>query len=363
MPKMNPEVASREKPLIIPIFIMNRGCAGRCVFCNEKIAAGNFTPNVTKSFFDHEVSSYLAWSKNKHQTVEIAFYGGSFTGLPLAHQEQFLDWAQAYRRMGKIQSIRISTRPDDIDANRLEYLKTRGVGAVELGAQSFNDEVLRLSGRGHDASATVYAMKLLKSYEFQTGLHLMAGLPGDTSESFMKSLDQTVLLHPDTVRIHPVLVFADTPLADQYHVGRYHPLSLQDAVSLCFLAWETLSPSGIRIIRFGLQITPEMNRDGAIVTGPIHPAFGSLVYSDIFLACTRKLLADLPRQIKELRFAVHQRDVSNFRGYKNKNMEAIKKLYPKAHIIVDSNNREFQGRIAVQCQTGETRTMNIPGIS
>lgn len=356
------DISPREKPLVIPIFIMNSGCPEQCIFCNQKIAAGNFAPRVTKSFFDAEVASYLQWNKDKLREVEIAFYGGNFTGLSPEDQQRLLDWAGAYLRKGQIKSIRISTRPDYVNNDQLEYLKARGVGAIELGAQSFNDEALKNAGRGHDAQATIRAVELIKARGFKTGLHLMAGLPGDSRESFLMSLEQTVELKPDTVRIHPVLVFADTPLADEYHLGRYHPLSLQEAVFWCLLSWETLVPAGIRIIRFGLQLTPEMNQEGAVVAGPIHPAFGSLVYSAVYYSCTLKLLADIPKQAGELRFTIHQRDLSNFRGYKNRNIELIKKLYPDAHIIVESAHPGIQGQITLYIETGETFCLTIPGI-
>src|SRR5659263_576347 len=85
-----PECGQSAKPLIIPIFIMNSGCPQHCIFCNEKIAAGNYAPEVIKSFFDGEVASYLRWNKDKMRRVEIAFYGGSFTGLEPEYQKRLL---------------------------------------------------------------------------------------------------------------------------------------------------------------------------------------------------------------------------------------------------------------------------------
>jgi histone acetyltransferase (RNA polymerase elongator complex component) len=357
------DASHREKPLIIPIFIMNSGCPRRCIFCNEKITAGNFAPEVTKSFFDAEVASYLRWNKDKLRTVEIAFYGGSFTGISPAYQKRLLKWAGVYLSRGQAQTIRISTRPDDLDEDQLKVLKSAGVGTIELGAQSFNDKALTFSGRGHDAATTIRAVKMIKAHGFKTGLHLMAGLPGESREDFLRSLEQTIDLRPDTARIHPVIVFADTPLADLYRSGQYQPLSLHEAVFWCLIAWEKLAPAGIRIIRFGLQLTPEMNQPGAVISGPIHPAFGSLVHSAVYYSCTLKLLADIPKQVKELRFLIDHRDQSDFRGHKNRNMEAIKKLYPDAHIIVESVHPGIQGQITLNIETGETFSLIIPGIS
>jgi len=351
-----------EKPLIIPIFIMNGGCPQHCIFCNEKIAAGNFALEVTKSIFDAEVASYLRWNKDKLRRVEIAFYGGSFTGLTPDYQKRLLSWANASIQKGQVESIRISTRPDYIDDDQLIFLHAAGVRTVEIGAQSFNDEVLRFARRGHDAQATVRAMKLLKAHGFKTGLHLMAGLPHDTKESFRETLARTVELRPDTARIHPVLVFKDTPLADEFREGRYQPLGLDEAVDWCRLAWETLAPAGIRIIRFGLQMTPEMSKEGAVLAGPLHPSFGSLVYSAIFYSATLKLLGDIPKHTRTLHFCVAKRDLSHFRGLSNQNAEAIKTLYPDAQIVIDSVHEVLPGHISLSIETGESFSLDIPGL-
>lgn len=352
----------RQKPLIIPIFIMNRGCPNRCIFCNQKIAAGSFDPEITKAFFDAEVASYLQWNKDKLRTVEIAFYGGSFTGLSHDYQQKLLSWAHAYIHKGKVESIRISTRPDYIDEARLKFLHEWGVRTVEVGAQSFNDDVLKKARRGHDAEAINRAIRLLKSHGFKTGLHLMAGLPGDSRESFMHSLEKTVELKPDTARIHPVLVLADTDLACEFKEGRYEPLSLSEAVFRCLLAWEMLSPAGIRIIRFGLQTTPEMNKEGAVLAGPVHPSFGSLVYSAVYHSCTVKLLSRISNPGGKLHFSVNQREMSHFRGYKGRNLDAIKKLYPEAVVVVDSDPAGTPGRISLMTETADVFFLDIPGI-
>jgi histone acetyltransferase (RNA polymerase elongator complex component) len=360
--KRAPEVHQPGTPLIIPIFIMNGGCPQHCIFCNEKIAAGNFASEVIKSFFDTEVASYLRWNKDKLRRVEIAFYGGSFTGLTPDYQKRLLSWANTYIQKGQVESIRISTRPDYIDDDQLIFLHACGVRTIEIGAQSFNDEVLRFARRGHDAQATVRAIKMLKAHGFQTGLHLMAGLPCDTRDCFMESLVCTAELRPDTARIHPVLVFQDTPLADEFRAGRYQPLDLAEAIEWCRLAWETLTPAGIRIIRFGLQMTPEMSKEGAVLAGPLHPSFGSLVYSAIFYAATLKMLSDIPKHTRELRFQVADHDLSNFRGLGNKNAEAIKKLYPDARIVIDSVREGLPGHLSLNIETGESFSLDIPGL-
>jgi len=359
---MESDIHRQEKPLIIPIFIMNGGCPRQCIFCNEKIAAGNFAPEISKSFFEAEVNSYLRWNKDKTRRVEIAFYGGSFTGLPPDDQRRLLSWADVYIKKGLVGSIRISTRPDFINDDQLHLLHACGVRTVEIGVQSMNDEVLRKACRGHDAEAAVHAMKLLRAHGFQTGVHLMAGLPDDTQDSFLETLARVIELRPDTARIHPVLVFQHTPLAEEFKKGHYQPLGLDEAVEWCRLAWETLTPAGIRIIRFGLHVTPDMAREGSVLAGPLHPAFGSLVYSAIFYSAALRLLRVIPKQARRLHFCTSSRALSNFRGERNRNINAIKKLYPNAQIVIDSIIEGDPGRLSLVTDTGESLSLDIPGI-
>jgi histone acetyltransferase (RNA polymerase elongator complex component) len=354
---------SHSNPLIIPIFIMNSGCPHRCIFCNQKITAGNFPPKITKEFFDSEVESYLIWNKDKSRKVEIAFYGGSFTGVDPAYQEELLSWAYSFIQNGLVNSIRISTRPDYISENNLPLLKKYEVTTIEIGAQSFIDKVLQFAQRGHDSASIVKAMTILKDHGFQTGLHLMAGLPKDTKGGFIYSLDKTIELKPDTVRIHPVVVFGGTALAEEFLKGEYNPPELSEAVELCRLAWEKLSAADIRIIRMGVQLTREMAKDGAVLAGPVHPALGSLVLSSIFYDHTMNLLDKISPDTKEIRFSLSERDMSNFRGLNNMNISAIKKLYPRTNLIVESNIGQRRGVISIVTNSGESFTLNIPGIN
>lgn len=362
MKKTNHESNSNNNPLIIPIFIMNSGCPHSCIFCNQKITAGNFPRKITKEFFDAEVNSYLSWNKEKSRKAEIAFYGGSFTGIDSVYQEELLSWAYSFIQRGIVTSIRISTRPDYIEENNLPVLNKYGVTTVEIGAQSFIDEVLRFAQRGHNADAIVKALTILKHNGFRTGLHLMAGLPKDTKEGFIYSLNKTIELKPDTVRIHPVIVLSGTLLAEEFQKGKYRPLELSEAVELCRIAWKKLSMAGIRVIRMGVQLTPEMEKDGAVLAGPVHPALGNLVLSSIFYDHTINLLDKVYPDTKELRFSLSERDISNFRGLKNMNIRAIKKLYPRTNLIVESNIGQKRGEISVTADSGKSFNLKIPGI-
>ncbi len=309
----------RMKPLIVPFFLRNRGCPHRCVFCSERMLSGH-ADVITEGHMRETVKAYTAGSSGKYSRVEIAFYGGSFTGMAPGEQMGLLRMAGALIEEGVVHSIHLSTRPDDIDGPWLDTLKMSGVRAIEIGAQSMDDEVLRQSGRGHTAGDVRKAVTILKDRGFETGVHLMAGLPGDNRVKFDFSVSDVIRLGPDTVRIHPVLVFRDTELAGRYERGEYRPLSLEEAVSWCKAALVRFTQAKIPVIRLGLQATGDMERKGNIIAGPWHPAFRSLVETALFRDMALELISKAGGLRAGQVFHVAPADLSNFNGMGRENL-------------------------------------------
>ncbi len=249
------EPPCRDSAMIIPFFLMNRGCGHRCRFCNERLTVGERPDRIDAEAFRSQVRSFLATGRGDRESVQIAFYGGTFTALPEAEQARLLALAAPFLASGAVAGVRLSTRPDALDADRIAWLKAQGVRAVEVGAQSLDDRVLQAAGRGHDAAEVGRAVAALRAAGLETGLHLMAGLPGDTPGRFLATLEGTVALQPDTVRLHPTLVLADTALAEDFRAGRYRPLTLEEGVRWCRRALQRFAAAGIPVIRLGLQTT------------------------------------------------------------------------------------------------------------
>jgi histone acetyltransferase (RNA polymerase elongator complex component) len=265
--------------------------------------------------------------------VQVAFYGGSFTALPLEVQQAYLEPVQRFIDSGRVAGIRLSTRPDGINADVLALLKRYHVGTVELGVQSMDDDVLLLSGRGHTAADTVHAVRLLREQGFTIGLQLMPGLPGDKAETFQATVDRIVGLKPDFVRIYPALVIRDTPLAVLYETGRYAPLPLDAAITLCRDALDRFEEAGIEVIRIGLQATDELAAPGTIIAGPFHPAFRQLVESSRFLG---KMEQRLPPGTGSgpVTFRVNPADLSTAIGQNRANIHAISDRHGLDALIV-----------------------------
>jgi len=226
-------------------------------------------------------------------------------------------------------------------------MKTHGVLTVELGAQSMDDEVLLLSQRGHTADDTVKGVQVLRQYGFRVGLQLMPGLPGDSEEKFHSTITEVIKLHPDIVRLYPVLVIRGTELARWYEEGRYQPLRLEKAVQICIESCIRLESQGISVIRIGLMSSPSLLERGQIVAGPWHPAFGSLVRSGIHRKNIEPVLPD-PGEFLQIRIHAPEREISLLKGYKNQGLEWIERKTGAKVVRVEPDDSIAPGGIRIE---------------
>jgi histone acetyltransferase (RNA polymerase elongator complex component) len=312
-----------KRALIVPIFIPNQGCPQRCIFCHQEKITSRFAAPPKAS----DVKKILDTAINaprfkKHDVHEIAFYGGTFTRLPPLLMKEILDCAAVYIKRGLFRTIRISTRPDALDSDRLRLLKDYGVSVIELGVQSMNDSVLTLCKRGYTAQDCIHAVRLLKQHDFRVGIQLMPGLPGDSRHYFKKTIEEIIRLKPDMVRLYPAIVIKGTELAALFEAGSYRPLSLSEAVEICEESCMRLEDHGIPVIRIGLMASPDLLKDGQIVAGPWHEALGFLVRSKIY---QKKIEPHLPRSGENagIRLRVNPNEIPLARGYKNEGIRRV----------------------------------------
>ncbi|HQG42369.1 MAG TPA: radical SAM protein [Spirochaetota bacterium] len=261
----------------IPFFIPHLGCRHRCVFCNQVYTSNTNTPPNEDDIIN-KVELYLKNIKSSVQHVEIAFFGGSFTGLDSEIQKKYLAIAHAYYSKKMIHGIRLSTRPDYINKPILQLLKEYTVTTIELGVQSFHDDVLQASSRGHTVDDTMNAIACIKNAGFNLIIQLMPGLPCDTPDKSIESAHIACTLQPNGVRIYPTIVIKDTVLEKLFIEGIYTPMTLEEAVTLTAGMYSIFTMNNIPVIRMGLH--PFANDTSSfIVAGPYHPSFGYLVKS------------------------------------------------------------------------------------
>lgn len=323
-----------KKHKTIPVFVPHMGCPNACSFCNQKKITGVGT-TVTPEEVTKLIQSYLPVMDGQNTDIEVGFFGGSFTAIPIEQQSALLQAAYPFLECGKIGGIRLSTRPDCIDEYILRNLKRFGVTTIELGVQSMDDDVLNQNFRGHTSEDVRAASVMIHSYGFALGHQLMPGLPGDTEEKTLKSVRELVRYRPEDARIYPTLVIRDTMLARWYLEGSYRPLSLEEAVIQSAQCLKIFRSAGTNVIRIGLLNSDAIHPTKDVLAGPFHPAFGELVQSALVLEQISEQLRMAEGKI--LQIAVHPRFVSTLVGCKKKNLKCLTEKFSlqKIEIIQD----------------------------
>lgn len=320
------------KKRIIPIFVPHRGCPHDCIFCNQKKITGVST-EVTSEEVRNIIEEYLPTIDND-ASVEVAFFGGSFTAIDEDIQNELLSVAKEYVERGLIQDIRMSTRPDCIDEDILKRLKEYKVSIIELGVQSMDKNVLIDSVRGHDTESVISSAKLIKESGIKLGLQMMVGLPSDDEEKCLSTARKFIELKPDCVRIYPTLVVKDTGLEVLLNKGQYEPFTLEKCVQIVKKLLTLYYINNINVIRVGLQATEDIQVGKAVVAGPHHPAFRELAESEMI----KDYLVYLAKENsveKDIIIKTNKKNISKIIGNKKSNS-----LYMKDKLNINLKTKE-----------------------
>lgn len=338
-----------KKDYVIPVFVPHLGCPHDCIFCNQKSISGQ-KENLTKEKAKKTIDYFLEKINDKNAKKEIAFFGGSFTGIETEKQEELLQIAYEYIKEGKVDSIRISTRPDYINREILKRLKKYKVKTIELGVQSANDYILKQANRGHTFKDVEKASKLIRWYGFNLGHQMMVGLPESNRIDEINTAKALIKLKPKLVRIYPVLVIKGTKLENEYKQGKYQPLTVVQAVEISKELVKMFKKKNIDVIRVGLQNTEEIsdpkNKNSEVVAGPFHPSFRQLVESNIWYDTIVEKIKKLNTKVKEVEIIVNPIDANNIIGHKKENIKKLKELYD-VDLHVKQENNIKQGNVKI----------------
>lgn len=339
-----------KKEYIIPIFVPHLGCPNCCVFCNQTKISGQ-EKQVTKEDVKNTIDYYLKHFKDDNKYVEVAFFGGSFTGIDENVQNELLETAYEYIKEGKVNSIRISTRPDYINKEILKRLKKYKVKTIELGVQSTNNYILAKSKRGHTFEDVRQASKLIRKYGFVLGHQMMIGLPESTELDEITTAKNLIRLKPKIVRIYPVLVIKNTELEEMCKKGEYIPLSLNQAVERSKEIVKLFNDKKIEVIRIGLQNTEEITdpniKGSQVVAGPYHPAFRQLVESSMWYDSILEKIKKINTKVIKIKILVNPININNIIGHKKENILKLKDIYD-LDVVVEENENISPGKFEIE---------------
>ena len=310
----------------IPIFIPQLACPFQCVFCNqEKITSRGHIPDVNevRSIIDEHLSTFP--KGNKH--IEIGFFGGNFTGIPIEDQEKYLQVAQPYLEQRIVGGLRLSTRPDYIDEKVLGLLKKYDVTTIELGAQSMDNDVLIQSARGHTAEDVEKASRRIISAGFRLGLQMMVGLPGDTLEKAIYTARKIISLGAKETRIYPALVIKGTKMEEWYNQGSYKPLPMEEAIFWVKTILPLFEEAGVEVSRVGLHSSTGLLSGKELVAGPFHTSFRELAMTEVWWDRLNVLLHEEKKN--KISISVHPSQYNYAIGYYGKNRKRLQNHFPE----------------------------------
>ncbi len=337
-----------KKHINIPIFIPHLGCPNMCVFCNQRTISG------VKSF---ECESVIPIIETALATVpsgteaEIAFFGGSFTGIDRDLMVRLLEIAYSYVSAGKVTGIRCSTRPDYINEQILEILKEYGVKVIELGLQSVDEDVLRTTKRGHGFTDEEYACKLIVDNGFTLVGQMMIGLPGSTLEQEIKTAEFIISSGAKGARIYPTVVFRDTELCSMAERGEYQPLKLDEAVKRSSEIMTRFLKAGVGVIRIGLCASENLSSHDTYSAGPNHPALGELVENEVFYKIIEnKIKEHRLKSNSDITVSVAKGALSKAIGQKKKNKLRLSEfVFPSKIVFCESDSlKGYEVSVKVQ---------------
>ncbi len=331
---------------IIPIFIPHNGCPNDCVFCNQRRITSRMA-SPTESEVRQTIDEWLT-TLGEVPNVSVAFYGGSFTAIPIEDQKRYLRIASEYKDAGKISEIHLSTRPDCIDNEILGVLEHYQVDLIELGCQSFDDGVLAAVKRGHGVDAIYKACELIKSGGFRLGIQLMVGLPGSSFEIDVKSALLAGELRPEVARIYPTIVIEDTELLDMVIAEDYVPLTIPEAVLRSKEMLKILRGYGVNVIRIGLKASDLITGDGYLTGTTFHPAFRQLVEGSIARDEIEKQLVQqlrlAPTEDTIAQCTAAPKSFSNLIGHKGENRSYFVEKYPNIRFVFKEDKTLEEGK-------------------
>lgn len=322
----------RGEKMIIPIFVPHEGCPNDCAFCNQRTISGKAAAPTTEEVHNI-IRSHLA--QNGASAEQIAFFGGSFTGIEESRRQMYLETAYEYVKQGIVESIRISTRPDYINEDIVKELLRYKVKNVELGAQSMDMDVLLFSKRGHSAEDVERASRIINENGITLGLQMMTGLPSDSHEKCLYTARRFKELGAKETRIYPTVVLKGTYLAKMYENGEYTAHSVEDAVEISAKLYRYFTDNGIKILRIGLPDSCELREN--YIAGAYHPSLGEMVISrDI-----RNMIEEYAMGKKTVNIRVNPRFISKLNGNKRCNIRYFMKQGITLNVTVDENTQNI----------------------
>jgi radical SAM protein (TIGR01212 family) len=215
---------------------------GGCTFCSARGSgdfAGNRRDDLVKQF--HEVKARM------HQKWPEAKYIGYFQAFTntYAPVEELREMYEVILEQEDVVGLSIATRPDCLPDDVVEYLaelNQRTYLWVELGLQTIHDQTAELINRGHDYACFLEGLDKLRRHGIRTCAHIIHGLPGETKEMMLQTVEACAQMDIQGIKIHLLHLLKNTPMVKQYEAGLLSFLDQETYTDLIVDSLEILPP-------------------------------------------------------------------------------------------------------------------------
>ena len=282
---------------------------GRCTYCPGGIefnSPNSYTGkepsslNAMENEFDpklqikSKIEKLIAFGHDPSK-MEIVIVGGTFLFMPKDYQQNFikscydaqngidsenLEEAKTNNEQASIRNVgfTIETKPDYCKKEHVDLMLSYGVTRVEIGVQSLQERVYKITNRGHDYNDVEESFQISKDAGYKIVAHMMPGLPTMTPEEDItdfKKLFSDSKLRPDMLKIYPSLVIENTPLYEEYKQGKYIPYSDEGMIRVLTEAKKNV-PKWVRIMRVQREISSK-----EIIAGPKSGNLRQIVHQNL----------------------------------------------------------------------------------
>lgn len=214
------QINDQSLPMGFSLYISIPFCPQRCSYCSFVSQSVDKMRPLVAPYVERlcaEIAEIGQIAKTLGLTLQTIYFGGGTPTTLSAEQltKMFLQIDHSFDRSNLLEYTVEAGRPDTIDRERLLALKSAGVTRLSVNPQTMNDDVLSAVGRGHTAAQVVEAFALAREFGFECiNMDLIAGLPGDTLESFERSLKKVLALSPDNITVHTLTLKRASTLAE-----------------------------------------------------------------------------------------------------------------------------------------------------
>ena len=233
---------------------------GGCIYCNNN----SFTPSYC---FDHDsieeqIEKGKLFFRRKYPEMDFLIYFQSFTSTYNADVKAFESQSKEILKNDDIRGLVIGTRPDCLDQDIIECLAAVNRYKpvfLEIGVESMHDATLAIINRGHDSRQVEDCLSRLSDAGLHTGVHLIAGLPGEDEDMILESIKRICGLDVESIKLHHLQILHNTRLHKMWKEGdlKVNIWNLEDYLDFCVKV-VGIVPRKIAIERFLSSSPPKM---------------------------------------------------------------------------------------------------------